>query len=90
MRLGLDHSDDLLVDIQEVVRAAVTLLHHDLATSHALGGEKVQVLLVLDRPAGISKLAIDEHACTLLRRQIRIVITGIHRAPAYGRDRRTS
>lgn len=62
----------------------MALRHDGLETSHPVGGEQVEVLLVLDRPTGIGELAIDEHARTLLRRQSRVVITGIHYWPPYG------
>src|SRR5699024_10977384 len=76
--------DDLLVDIQQVVGPAMPLLHHDLAAGDALGREKVECLLVLHRPTGIIELAIDEYARTLLRRQPRVVITGVHcRQPSH-------
>lgn len=56
----------------------MALRHHRFAAGNPLGGEQVEVLLVLDRPPGISELAVDERARTLLRRQPRVVITGIH------------
>jgi len=58
----------------------MSLLHDDLATGDALRGIEVEVLLVLHRPPGIDKLAVDEHACTLLRRQPLITRTLGHRA----------
>jgi len=56
------------------------LLHDDLATGDALRGIEVEVLLVLHGPPSISKLAVDEHARTLLRRQPLITRTLAHRA----------
>jgi len=79
-RLGLDDANGLLVDVEQVVRPAMPFLHDDLATGHALRGKEVEVLLVLHRPPGVSKLAVDEHARTLLRRQPLNTGTLAHRA----------
>jgi len=35
LRLGLDHTDDGLVDVQQVVNPTLARLHHDLADSDA-------------------------------------------------------
>jgi hypothetical protein len=65
-------------DVEKVVGAAVAGLHDDLTAGHAFAGEQVQVLHVLHRPPGIGNLAVDEHTCALLGRQLRVPITGIH------------
>ena len=86
-----DSSNDALVDVEQVVGPAVALLHDDLAAGDALGGEEVEVLLlVLDRPPGIGELAVDEHACALLSRQFRIVVGSHYRSPYWGEATSTS
>jgi hypothetical protein len=78
LRLGLDDADDLRVDVQQVVSTAMAGLHDSLPAGHPIAGEQIEVLLVLDRPSGVAELAVDQHACALLRRQPLVVITGIH------------
>lgn len=77
--LGLDDPDNLPLDVEEVVGPAVARLHDHLTAGHAIAGEQVQAALVLHRPTGVSKLTVDEHACTLLRRQLPLLHIGIHR-----------
>jgi hypothetical protein len=81
LRLGLDDADDLRVDVEQVVSTAMAGLHHSLPAGDPIAGEEVEVLLVLDRPSGVAELAVDQHACALLRRQPRILNTGIHGRP---------
>jgi hypothetical protein len=64
-RLGLDHPDRQLVHIQQVVRAAIALGHDHLADRDPLTGKEIEVLPVLDHPAGVSELAVDQHTGTL-------------------------
>ena len=56
----------------------------------AVSGEEVEVLLVLDRPPGISELAVDEHTCALLRRQFEVVVAGVHCVVSLARGRARS
>ncbi len=64
--LGLDDPDGALLDVEEVVGSSVAGLHDRLADGDTLSGEQVQVLAVLDVPAGVGELAVDEHARALL------------------------
>jgi hypothetical protein len=65
-RFGFDDSDGFAVHVQQVVDAAVSRRHDELALSDALAGEEIQGRAVLDVPAGVGKLPVDEHARPLL------------------------
>ena len=83
-RLGLDDADDLLVEVEGVVRPAVAG-RHDHLTDRA-GDERVQVFAVHDGPTRPLQLPVDLDPGTLLRSQGRV---GAHARtllslPAYG------
>ncbi len=67
--LGLDDADRLLVDVEQVVDAAVPGPHDHLPDRDALGGEQVQRRLVLHGPSGLRQLPVDQHPSALLRLQ---------------------
>ena len=82
--LGLDHPDDALVDVEQVVGAAVAGLQRDLADGDALRGEQVHRLLVLHRPAGVGELPVDEHPGACLGGNATRVLPGTHVREAIG------
>ena len=59
----------------------MTLGHDDLAHRDALAGKEAEVLPVLDHPASVSELAVDQHAGTLLSRRRSSSITCPHPCP---------
>ena len=67
-RLGLDHADGGLVDVEHVVHPPVAGFQRHLANGDALGGKEVHRLLVLHRPPGLAELLIDQHPCARLCR----------------------
>ena len=75
---GLDHSDDSLVDVKQVVGAAVARLERDFADCDALRGEQVHRLLVLHRPAGLDELPVYEHAGARFGRYSACAFLGTH------------
>jgi len=66
LRLGLDHTDDLLVDVQQVVSPTMPRLHDRLADRAALRPEQVEIAAVHDGPAGDLQLFVDEDTSPLL------------------------
>ena len=76
-RLRLDHTDDLLVDIQQVVDAAITRGHDELAHRDAEPCEEVQIFAVLNNPTGRLELLIDENPSPRLCGQSGIVEHGV-------------
>lgn len=80
LRLALDHPDDPLVDVQQVVGSTVPGRHCCLAARHALGREQVERPAVLHRPARLGELAVDEHAGARLRGKAIGVVPGVHDA----------
>src|SRR5579884_707605 len=66
--LCLDHPDDALVDVEQVVGATVARLERDFAYCDAMRGKQVHRLLVLHRPAGLDELPVYEHASARLSR----------------------
>jgi len=73
LRLGLDDADRLLVDVDQVVGAAVSLRHRGLADGDTLRGKEVAVLAVLHDPACRGELTVDEDAGALLGGQANLV-----------------
>lgn len=77
--LCLDHADSALVDVKQIVCAAVARLHRDFTARDALGGKQVEVLLVLNGPARALELSVDKHARTrLCREPVRVPLPPIH------------
>jgi hypothetical protein len=68
----------LAVDVEQVVSPAMTGLHDYLAHRDTGSSEEVEVLPVLNPPPRVGQLPVDQHARTLLRRQLGVAITGIH------------
>ena len=77
LRLRLDHPDDMLVDVEQIIGPAVPSRHHLFADGDSRRGivasEKVLVLTALDVPTGLGQLTIDLHPRALFRRQPAIV-----------------
>jgi hypothetical protein len=84
LRLGPDHAHHALVDVQQVVSAPVSGLHHRFAQRQALMVDEVERLAVLHRPAGLSELAVmsTRARCSAARRSVASsgLITGQIRA----------
>jgi hypothetical protein len=59
LRLGLDHPDDPLVDVEQVVGATMACRHGRLAACHTLSCKQVEGPAVLHRPAGVGELPVD-------------------------------
>ena len=66
LRLGLDDPDRPLVDIEQVVGAAVAGRHDRLSHGDAGAGEEVQTGATLHEPASIGQLAVDQDTGALL------------------------
>ena len=64
---GLENSDRLSVDEQEVVGEPMTLLEGELTNRHTLGSGEVHLGVILDYPAGCLELGVDSHSGELLR-----------------------
>ena len=83
LRLGLDHPDDPLVDVEQVVGPTVPRRHRRhrrLAARDALGREQVQRPAVLHGPARVCELTVDEHPGARLRGQAVGVVPEVHGA----------
>ena len=57
--LGFDCADRLAVEIEQVVREAEARLHRELAHGDAATGGQVEVIAVLDDPAGSRQFGVD-------------------------------
>lgn len=72
-RLGLDDPDSLLIDIQQVVSATMTRRHDNLANRHTPARKEVEAPAILDHPASIGQLPVDQNPGALLSRQTIVV-----------------
>ncbi len=77
-RLGLDHPDDTLVHVEQVVGSTVCGRHCRLAARNALRGEQVERPAVLHRPTRVGELSVDEHAGARLRSKAVGVVPEVH------------
>jgi hypothetical protein len=64
-RLGLDNPYSLLVDVDQVIRPAMTPSHDDLTDRDSLSCEEVEVPAVLHNPANFAELAVNQDPGTL-------------------------
>jgi hypothetical protein len=65
-RLRLDHSDHALIDVQQIVRPAVSGRHHGLSDRDPGTGEQVQLGPALHHPASFAQLPVDQYPSALL------------------------
>ena len=68
--LGLDNADGLLVDVEEVVGAAVARLEGELTHRHPTAGVQIEGVSVLDRPPRLLQPPIYVFASFLFRRHL--------------------
>jgi hypothetical protein len=69
-RFGLDNPDGFLVNIDQVVRPAMTLGHDDLTDRYSLPSEEVKFPAVLHHPASVGELAVNQNPSTLFSDQM--------------------